>query len=94
MSVPQDCPSIADDDPILSQKEVASLFGMQPARVRDWMRGKMAKRTITPLPYVRVGRDPYFTRRQINWWLRKLQEQPDPTMIDVQRARREEISAR
>lgn len=66
------------------------LGGYKRGRIREFMRGVGDK---PPLPYVKVGRTPMFSKRQIAWWLQRLQEQVDTAMVDVRRARREQGSA-
>lgn len=100
MSVPLGCPPFDADGldglpAVATQAQVAAFFNVKPARVREWMRGVMSRtRRVPPLPFVRIARDPYFNRGQVAWWMRQLQEAPDPAMIDVQRALREETPAR
>lgn len=67
----------------------AILGGFKRGSIREFMRGKNG---LPPLPYVRVGRSPLFTKRQVAWWLRQLQSQVDARMVDVRRAMREGTS--
>lgn len=79
-------PPITDIDELLTQRQVADFFGKGLSTVRDWMRGHKG---LPPLPYVRVAQQPLFSKRQIAWWLRQVQEQGDPSMANVRHARRE-----
>lgn len=74
------------DGDLLTQEQVGDLFGVTKSTVRDLMRGHKGK---PPLPYVRLGKAPLFSRRQVARWLRDVQEQHDPQMAQTRHARRE-----
>jgi len=82
-------PPITDYDQIIGLADVCELMGISRATLRKYMRGIAGKQRIAPLPYVRVGGALYFYKDQIAWWLRQIQEQPDPLMVDVRRALKE-----
>lgn len=81
-----DRPPIDDLDDIISVHELGAIFNLKPAAIRNYMRGHKGK---PPLPYVRFSLAPYFSKRQVAWWLRQIQEQPDPMQARLRRAHRE-----
>lgn len=86
-TAPDPCPPIDSLGDLITQQQLADFFGVTVATVRDWMRGHKGR---PPLPYLRITKAPLFSRHQVAWWLRKVQEQGDPMMVNVRRARREQ----
>jgi len=82
-------PPITVYEQIIRLADACELLEVSRATLRKYMRGIAGKQQITPLPYVRVGGALYFYKGQIAWWLRQIQEQPDPLMVDVRRALKE-----
>lgn len=79
-------PEITSLGEIVDQDYVAQFFSISKSTIRDWMRGA---NNLPPLPYIRIGKRPVFSTRQIAWWLQKVQDLGDPTMVNVRRALRE-----
>ena len=82
-------PLIAGYDDLLTIADICELLQVTPATLRRYMRGIAGKTsTILPLPYVKIGKTPFFSKAQFAWWLQRIQEQPDAAMVDVRRAMR------
>ena len=58
-------PLIQSLEELCSAKEIADMFNAKPRTVYTW-------RTMG-LPYVRIGRIPYFSKTQVVYWLNNYQ---------------------
>lgn len=77
-----------EGDDLIDQAQVAALLRIKPTMVRKYMHGHKGK---PPLPYVRPGRKPFYSKRQVGRWLQRVQEEVvDVVMVDVKRAHREQ----
>lgn len=83
-------PAITDLDDLVDIDFIGVALGYKRGRIREFMRGLDGK---PPLPYVKIGRIPFFSKRQVAWWINQLQLQVDPVMVDIRRATREQDSA-
>lgn len=82
-----DTPFLSAGQDLMTQEEVCVLLGVNPASIRDYMRGHLGK---PPLPFARVGKLPFYSRILTARWMQQIQEGVDPKMVDVKRARREQ----
>lgn len=80
-----DRPPIESLDDLVDIDAIGLVLGFKRGSIREFMRGLDGK---PPLPYVKVGRAPMFSKRQVAWWINQLQQQVDPVMVDIRRATR------
>lgn len=80
-----DKPPMPDSiDDLLSRKEMAAWFGVNPRHISELIYGD------PPLPFFRHTQKDYrFSKKQVMWWFAKFQGEIDPMVLDVRRARRE-----
>ena len=83
-------PAITDLDDLVDIDAIGAVLGYKRGRIREFMRGIDGK---PPLPHVKIGRVPFFSKRQVAWWINQLQQQVDPVMDDIRRATREQDNA-
>ena len=76
-----DMPLIESLDELLTREELAAYFRVKPKTVSDYM-------YRDGMPYLRVQKRLYFSKRQIGWWLNSVQQRALTERADVTRARR------
>lgn len=76
-----DVPVIELQDELMSRKQVSEWLGVSQRRIAE------AHSDHPPIPYIRVFRKVFYSRRQIGWWFSEIQKLPDSVAIDIRRAK-------
>lgn len=78
-----DLPALDHTNPneLMTRQEVADLFGVTKRTIMD-----TAHKMKPPIPYIRMFRKVFYSRRQVFWWIAQIQALPDPVAVDIRRA--------
>lgn len=69
-----DVPDIESMDDIITRDELIAFFGVVASSVDHWRYGY---KDWPLLPYLRIGRRVYFSKRQVVWWMNEMQKLTD-----------------